>query len=54
MSGLKKLKTGIYVYSYKTKDGVTHIKSLDKNQSYQINVWWTLVKHSLSSLGINI
>lgn len=52
MSGLKKLKTGIYVYSYTTIDGVTHIKALNENQSYKLNVWWSKVKDSLSSINV--
>ena len=53
MSGLKKLSSGIYVYSFKGKDGVYQIKALNQSQSYQLNVWWTKIKCSLSSYGIN-
>lgn len=51
-----KLKTGVYVCSQKGADGTVRIKVLNQrqyNNLYDMNVWWSNVKYSLSSLGIN-
>ena len=46
------LDTGISVLSIKGRDGIIRLKSLDKNETYKFNVWWTKTKDSLSSIGI--
>lgn len=55
MRSFIKLDTGIHVYSYKGVDGVVRFKVLTQkqfNETYKMNVWWTKVKCSLSSLQI--
>ena len=55
MDSLRRLDTGIHVYSYKGVDGVTRFKVLTQeqyNKTYLMNVWWSIVKDSLSSWGI--
>jgi len=49
---LRKLDSGVHIYSYTGVDGVCHIKALSKNEVYKMNVWWTKFKDSLSSIGI--
>jgi len=52
MNSFTKLKSGIYVYSYKGVDGVCRIKVLDKNTAYKFNVWWSKLKAHLMSKSI--
>lgn len=49
---LRKLETGVHIYSYTGVDGVCHVKALSKNEVYKMNVWWSKLKDSLSSLNV--
>jgi hypothetical protein len=49
---LRKLETGVHIYSYTGVDGVCHVKALSKNEVYKMNVWWSKLKSSLSSLDV--
>lgn len=51
---LRKLETGVHIYSYTGVDGVCHVKALSKNEVYKMNVWWSKLKESLSSLNVAI
>jgi len=50
---IKKLDTGIHVYSFIGVDGVCHIKVLNANEVYKMNVWWSKFVDSLSSLEVS-
>lgn len=50
-----KLKTGVYVCSRKGADGTVRIHVMNQkqmNRYYRMNVWWNIVRYSLSSWGI--
>ena len=49
---LRKLETGVHIYSCTGVDGVYHVKALSKNEVYKMNVWWSKLKDSLSSLNV--
>ena len=49
---LRKLETGVHIYSYTGVDGVCHVKALSKNEVYKMNVWWSKLKETLSSLNV--
>lgn len=53
MDSLRRLDTGIHVYSYKGVDGVCRIKVLSENEVYKMNVSWSKFVDSLSSLNIS-
>jgi len=55
MDSYKKLPTGLHVCSFIGADGVTRFKAMTQkqfNNAYKMNVWWTMVKNSLSSQNI--
>lgn len=53
MVNLKKLDSGISVYSYKGVDGIIYIKTLNKNETYKLNVWFSNLNSYLDSLQIH-
>ncbi len=50
---VKKLESGVHIYSFTGVDGVCRIKALSKNEVYKMNVSWSKFVDSLSSLNIS-
>lgn len=46
-----KLPTGLIIYEIR-KNGVTLIKTMNENEAYLYNVWYSKLKEYLSSLNI--
>jgi len=52
MYNIKELNSGIIVYSSKGVGGLSRINVLNSNEVYKMNVWWSKLKDSLSSLDV--
>ena len=52
MYNIKELNSGIIVYSSKVVGGLSRINVLNSNEVYKMNVWWSKLKDSLSSLDV--
>ena len=53
MYNIKKLESGIIVYTSTGVGGISRIKVLNKNEVYRMNVSWSKFVDSLSSLNIS-